>query len=326
LTGSPWPSAHLLWAQTYYMKGGKPTGEARMIETSCRPLRNLYGATPARDFGPLALKAVRRAFVAAGYCRAECNKRTQRIVRVFKWAVSEELVPPSVFQGLKSVSPLLAGRTPAREAPPIKPVPDAAVDAIKGHVSRQVWAMVELQRHTGMRPGEVVIVRTGDIDRTGAVWVYVPASHKTQHHGKTRTIFIGPRAQEVLRPWLRADPEAYLFSPAESREEWRVEQRRRRKTPVQPSQQNRAKAEPKRPPGRHYSTLSYGRAIACACEKAGVPHWHANQLRHTAATRLRKEFGLDAARVILGHSSPAVTEIYAEADLTKAADVMGRIG
>jgi integrase len=49
-------------------------------------------------------------------------------------------------------------------------------------------------------------------------------------------------------------------------------------------------------------------------------------LRHAAATRLRREFGLDVARVVLGHSSPVVTEIYAEADREKAAAVMRKIG
>ena len=55
-------------------------------------------------------------------------------------------------------------------------------------------------------------------------------------------------------------------------------------------------------------------------------HWHPHQLRHNAATKLRKEFGIDAARVVLGHRSAAVTEIYAELDHTKAAEIMGRIG
>ena len=55
-------------------------------------------------------------------------------------------------------------------------------------------------------------------------------------------------------------------------------------------------------------------------------HWSPNQLRHNAATHIRKEFGLDAARVILGHSSPAVTEVYAELDQAKAMEIMGKIG
>jgi integrase len=75
-----------------------------------------------------------------------------------------------------------------------------------------------------------------------------------------------------------------------------------------------------------YTTTSYRRAIACACKRAGVPQWFPHQLRHSAATRLRKEFGLDAARAVLGHSSPVVTEVYAELDSAKAAEVMAKIG
>jgi integrase len=51
-----------------------------------------------------------------------------------------------------------------------------------------------------------------------------------------------------------------------------------------------------------------------------------NQLRHTAATFMRKRHGLDAARVILGHRSPVVTEIYAELDQAKAMQIMAEVG
>jgi hypothetical protein len=87
-------------------------------------------------------------------------------------------------------------------------------------------------------------MRTADLDTSGRVWVYVPESHKTEHHGKERKVYLGPAAQAVLRPWLRVDLTAYLFSPAEAMTERRVQQRERRRTPVQPSQQNRAKARP----------------------------------------------------------------------------------
>jgi integrase len=153
--------------------------------------------------------------IRAGLCRNEVNKRTRHIVRAFKWAVESELVPPGVHQGVKSVAGLRKGRSHARESEPAKPVPDAHVDAIAPHVSRQVWAMVQLQRLTGMRPGEVTIMRTRDIDMLGNVSIYRPESHKTEHHGKEREIPLGPRAQAVLKPWLRADSAAYLFSPRE---------------------------------------------------------------------------------------------------------------
>jgi integrase len=186
--------------------------------------------------------------------------------------------------------------------------------------------MIEVQRLTGMRPGEVCRMRTCDLDTSGNVWVYTPADHKMLHRDRERIVYIGPRAQAVLRPWLKTDLGAYLFSPAEARAERYAAMRKMRKTPVQPSQRDRRKVGAKRRPGEHYTTRTYHNAVMNACRKAGVPHWHPNQLRHNAATRLRKEFGLDVARVILGHSSPVVTEVYAEVDRDKAIAVMERVG
>ena len=319
--------AYLRHADTYYVKNGKPTTEPVNIRLAVRPLRKLYGDTLARDFGPLALKAVRQAMIDSGLCRSEVNKRVRHVVRAFKWAVGEEIVPPSIHHGLQAVSGLRRGRADVRESEPVKPVPEAFVDAIRPHVSRQVWAMVELQRLSGMRPGEVVIVRTSDLDTSGRVWVYTPESHKTEHHGRERRIYLGPQAQAILRPWLRTDLTAYLFQPREAMEAYRAELRRNRKTPMTPSQEARArKRTPKKSPGDRYDTDSYRRAIAYGCKRAGIPKWHPHRLRHSAATRLRKEFGLDVARAVLGHSTPVVTEVYAELDGAKAAEAMERVG
>ena len=109
--------------------------------------------------------------------------------------------------------------------------------------------------------------------------------------------------------------------------EFRAEQRRNRTTPLYPSQRARGrKPNPKRTLGERYSVKSYHHAIGYGCRKAGIPPWHPHQLRHSAATSLRKKFGLDVARVILGHSSPAVTEVYAELDREKASSIMAEFG
>jgi integrase len=312
--------AYIKYVDGYYTTGNEPTN----IRCALRPLRRLHGQTRATAFGPLALKAVRQSIVEDDICRNEVNKRVRHIVRMFKWAVENEMVEPSVYQALKTVPGLKKGRSTARESVPVRPVPDAHVDAIRPHVAHQVWAMVELQRLTGMRSGEVTIMRGVDIDWSGEIWVYTPSKHKTQHHGKERKVPLGPRARAILIPFLR---DGYLFSPKDVMEEHYAARRRDRKTPMTPSQRARVQvAKRKRQPGDHYTTASYQRAVAAACKRADVPHWHPHKLRHSAATRFRKEFGIDAARVVLGHSSAAVTEVYAEADHEKARSVMGEIG
>jgi integrase len=320
----------LFWdrhATHYRRRDGTPTGELDNYRDALRPPRQLYGSTPARDFSPLKLKAVRKAMVNAGLSRTTINQRVRRIVRVFKWAASEELVPAAVYQALKTVGGLQKGRTEAKEPSPVGPVPDEAVEAVRPHVARQVWAMVELQRRTGMRPGEIIIMRSCDVDTSGDVWIYTPSGHKTAYRGRHRKIFLGPRAQAVLRPWLRTDLEAYLFSPKEAMEEFRRRQRAERKSKLYPSQAMRPrKANPRQRPGARYTTRSYCHAIGYGCKRAGIPGWHPHQLRHNAATWLRKEFGLDVARAVLGHSTPVVTEVYAEIDEGKAIAVMAQVG
>jgi integrase len=54
--------------------------------------------------------------------------------------------------------------------------------------------------------------------------------------------------------------------------------------------------------------------------------WHPHQLRHNAATELRKEFGIEAARIILGHRSAAITEVYAEKDEQEAIEAITKVG
>jgi integrase len=320
--------AYLRHAETYYVKNGEPTSELANIKAALKPLRALFGRTPAAEFGPLRLKAVRQRYVVEKLCRNECNKRTGKVVRVFRWGVEQELIPATVHHGLTAVAGLRKGRCEARESAPVRPVPEAHVEAVRLLVTPTVRAMIDVQLATGARPGEVCMMRTCDLDTTGGVWVYTPRDHKTSHHDRERTIYLGPVAQAAIRDRLRPDvPEAYIFSPRRAKEEWAAARRAARKTPMTPSQHARKrKARPKLAPGGCYDPRSYAHAIASACHRAGIDRWGPNRLRHLAATRLRKRFGLEGARVILGHSSPAITTVYAEQDRSRAAEIMAQVG
>lgn len=321
-------AAYWRHAQEHYRKAdGRPTGEADNIRRALGYVRRLYGSTKVHEFGPVRLKAARQAMIESGYTRGSINQNVGRVKRMFRWAVENELIDPKVYHGLQAVAGLRRGRSAALETERIRPAPDAHVDALQQFVSRQVWAMIDLQRLTGMRPGEVVALRGCDVDTTGTPWVYTPADHKTEHHGHDRKIYLGPRAKEILKRFLKPDLQAPLFSPADAESERSAQRRANRKSTMTPSQAARHPAENRsRPPRDRYDVPSYRRAIQRACKKTGVPKWHPHQLRHNAATRLRKEYGLDAARTVLGHRTPMVTELYAEIDQAKAAEVMLKIG
>ncbi|HWG41562.1 MAG TPA: tyrosine-type recombinase/integrase [Gemmataceae bacterium] len=323
---------------------GTPTGEVQAMRYALRPLNHLYGPLLAQEFNPSALKAVRELLVQ-GYahpkygpqkplCRTRINAQVKRIRRMFKWAVENGLIAASVHHGLCAVAPLKRGRTQAKESEPVKPVARAVVEDTLPILRPILADMVLLQLETGMRPGELVVLRVCDIDMTGAVWLYRPSSHKTQHHGHDRIIPIGPKGQEIIRRHLKPNLSAYLFSPADAVAEFRARQRQDRKSKVQPSQHYRKKSRPKKRPGEVYTVQAYGHAITQSIKRHNrdkaegerIPHWHPHQLRHLRALELKREAGLDVARAVLGHRSPILTEHYATLDIAKAASVMEKIG
>ncbi len=305
---------------------GADSQEVAEIKRVIKVTREMYGETVAIDFGPRSLKAVRQRIIDSGVCRGVVNQRCGRIVRAFRWATSEELLPPAVYQSLKTVDGLQRHKSAAPEAEPIGPVPDAYVTATLPFLLPPVAAMVELQRLTGMRPGEVCRMRGCDIDVSGPIFLYRPHTHKTKWRGKDRVVALGPKAQAIVRRFLVTETMAYLFSPCRALAEWRQGLRANRATLVQPSQRRRRKRHPKRQPGERYTTQSYRKAINKAAAKANVPVWSPNQLRHARATEVRKSHGLEAAQHVLGHARVSTTEIYAERNASIALKVAAETG
>lgn len=237
------------------------------------------------------------------------------------------------------------GHTPAAKFGPLalKALQMRMVEATLPHLQPIVADMVRLQRLTGARPAEICILRPCDIDRTADVWAYRPARHKTEHHGQERVVFIGPRAQAILMPYLLRAGDAYCFSPKESEAKHNAQRREERASPMTPSHAKRKRLRrPARTAGEHYTVESYRRAIHRAADKADakpheanadlsaeqriIPRWSPNRLRHSAATEIRARYGLEAAATVLGHAKADVTQIYAERDLAKAAAIMRDVG
>lgn len=301
--------AYWTFAKGYYCKHGKPTGHIHGVKSTLRLVRELYGRTNAADFSPKALHAVQERMIASGQSRRYINDTCDRIKRLFKWAVSRELLPVDVHQALMTVSGLKKGRTAARETGPVRPVDDADVEAVLPALSSPVRAMVEFQRLTGCRPAEARFLRPCDIEMSDGVWCYVPAIHKAEHYDRERRVFVGPKAQELLKFWLERGSDEYCFSPREA-----VAGRKRHKTNAN------------RSPGRRYTKDSYRQAIIRACKRVGVKQWTPNRLRHSRATEIRKKYGLEGAQIVLGHANADVTQIYAERDYETARRIMNEMG
>jgi integrase len=305
---------------------GRLAPQLYSVRAALKPLRALYAGLPAAKFGPKALRDCRERMIAAGQARSYVNGNVDKIRQMFRWAVSEELIPESVYSALSCLTALRAGRSTAREPAPIGPVPHEHVEVILRYVTPQVAAMIQIQLLTGARPGEIVRLRGCELDLSEEVWRYYPTEHKGAHLGRPRMLAIGPQAQELLRPWLKTDPLAYLFSPQEAVEACNAKRRKRLRARGRGKRLAGAPVESTHRPRRHYDVNTYRRAIQRACKRAGIPVWSPNQLRHAQGTLIRKRFGLEAAQAVLGHSDPKITTRYAEADQEKAIEIMRQIG
>jgi integrase len=349
------------WAEVYYSRDCRENTQIGMIRDVLRVVKNLFGREPAAEFGPKKLEAVQQEMARLGWCRNYVNEQANRVRRMFKWAVRQELVPGNTYHALQAVPGLRRGTPGVRESEPVGPVAPQVVEATLPHLRPVVRAMVRVQLLSGARPGEVCLMRACDIDMGGPVWLYRPHRHKTEHHGHQRVITLGPQAQAVVREWLTLDTQAYLFSPRRAEEERNAERRRARKTPMTPSQAKRKrKTSCKRPRRDHYDETSYRNAVYRACDKAFPPpdplgkregettkewlarltpeqqeelqrwkrehRWHPNQVRHTRATEVRRHYGLEAAQVVLGHAKADVTQVYAERNLNLAERIAKEIG
>ena len=351
-------AAYWRFASRHYVKNGRVTAELYCVKAAVRFVRELYADLPAGEFSPLKLKTVRDRMIAHGLARRTINQHCSRIRRLFRWGVSEELLPVTTWQALGAMQGLQRGRTTARETAPILPVADSVVELTLPHLPAVVRDMVRLQRLCGMRPHEVCQLRPGDVDRAGDVWRFTPLESKMEHRGRGRVIFIGPRGQEILTPYLLRPADEFCFSPRDSEAARRAERHAARVTP--PSYGNtigtNRSRHPARPPRERYDTGSYRRAISRGCELAfGIPRelrnvnrdlppaaraklreqaaawrvkhcWRPNQLRHAAATQIRERFGVEHAQHTLGHTEPATTLIYAERSEKLAGDVARLIG
>lgn len=343
-------------------------GQLGRVRQALLAVGELYGSQPADQFGAVELDAVRTWLVSRQSRRGKppapgqadtrpllsrnyVNSLVGVIQTLWAWAATKGLVPEDKAVAVQSVVGKIRKKRGGREVPRVMAVAAPIVDATLPHCNHVVRAMVQLQRLTGMRPGEVCRMRRGDVSTTPGerltttdgqvvhalevdgvlVWVYVPHQHKTEDKDRPRIVAIGRRAQELLRPFLDRLAGAYLFSPRESEEARLVAMRTARKTPVQPSQQRRRKPRRSRPLGERYVTNSYYRSVGAAisaANKAGiaVPHWFPNQLRHYAGTEITQAIDQHAAQAVLGHSTPDTTAGYVDGLLRKAAAVAAQLG
>ena len=305
-----------------------------------KTIRETYGHLSAAEFGPVRLENYRQTLVDRCLSRGVITRKTNYVLKMYQQAVKFELIPVEWWQRLLAIGPVEMKAKPNRKR---GAVPLAVVVATQKELTDVLSDMVEVHRLIGARPSEICNKRPVDIDRSSDVWIYTPASHKTEHHGHSRQITIGPKAQEVLKRYLLRAPQAFCFTPAEAFEQHCQRRHEARTTPM--NEGNKPKPRKPRSFKPNYDKDSYRRPIDRAAKRAfPVPEeikndaakiedwkakfeWKPNQLRKSAATTARKEMDLETAQILLGHSSKKTTErFYAEQDNERAVEFARKFG
>lgn len=285
--------AYLNHAVVYY-RGGK---EVSHVACALRAFRELFGSRHIGELVHTDMLAVRDALIRRDLARKTINDYMAVLCnRMMPWALDEGLIRAVTKAELSQVSPLKPFRSKAREMPPIRPVSDDTVAKTISVMMPNTADMVRVHQLTGMRPDEICNMRWADIDQSREPWVYRPAHHKNEWRNKPRAILIGRQAREILS---RHKDTEYPFSPVAA-----VFERMKalRESAVSPSHQDRKNPLAQKKPRDHWDTCTYTKTIQDACDRAGIPRWSANQLRHSFATKVRRQFGIDATRAVLGHS------------------------
>lgn len=261
----------------YQTAEGRPNAEQACYLGVFRILRDLCPDLPAAKFGPLMLRKVRDAMVAKGWCRRYINQQVCRCRFLFKWAISFELAPPSVIEALRCLPPLKPGESAARESKLKVAVPEDHIAKVRERMRPQHRDILDLLLLTGCRPGELLGLKAGDIDCSVAPWRFDMQAHKTKHKGKRRVLFFNATAQAILARYLVDEHGQPL--------------------PVG------TKLFP-------VNRQGFSEVIFRACVRCEVPLFTPHQLRHTTATRVVDQLGVEAARNLLGHSGVAMTRHY----------------
>lgn len=293
------------WAKTYYRSAaGLPTGEADNYAQAVRELLDLFGSELTADFSKKKLERVRQAMVDRQLCRNVVNTRINKIKKVFRWGTEEdrELVPDTVAATLYLLRRLEPNRSGAKERESVRGVSPAVVEKAAAQATPVVGAMILLQLHTGMRPGEVRGLRKGMVQQVEGHWIAdFGTEHKNGFRKQSRIVSLGPKAMRILRKWL---PECqsetdYVF--------------------LHNKQKGNRKIE-------NFNRFNYQHLLKAACRRAGVPYFAPNQIRHTAAEEIRKSDGLEAVQAVLGHKSRASSERYAPPVSSLATEIAKKRG
>lgn len=290
---------------TRYIVEGKRTASANKVKVALESFAALYGDQEADSIDAGKVAAWLESYIGerrakggkgkrGGKTKETVNTALTYIKRMFKWGHTYRGLSATATGSVVLVENIRSDHPALTIPEPIPAVPFATVEATLKRCPQVIRDMVMLQWWSGMRPGEVLMVRGCDLKHEeGGLMTYRPRRHKNTWRGKIRIVALGPKAVAILEKHITKNLDARLFL---------------------------------RPDGRSWDTQAYRREIRKAAALAEVKAWKPNQLRHSAATRVAESFGAEDVQHMLGHANLRQQEVYVERSVKKALRLAKEVG
>ena len=301
-----------------YLKWRQPMmdpGSFKDHERAGTLLREMFGRLTVKEFGVPQFEQLIECMIGRGWALRTINVRIGVVKVIFRYALKHDEIDGNQFHRLDSgVDKIRSDDRRVKPAKKIPPVPVDVVERTLPYLTPMVRDIVQVQLLAGMRAAEACRMRFDELSwsDSGALR-YRPVKHKNANRGKNRKITLGPKAQAILATYGVTPeviesgelPREYVFDPRDTD---------RRKSEFS-KPRFRKKAKPCFSSVRYTIEIKAGvdRAIATGAIMESE-RWKSNMLRHRALTDTRRDYGLDAAQVMGGHSDAKTTQRYAEPD------------
>lgn len=289
-----WPAA-VDWFTSNARRAGHKPGS---IETRRQRIQAFADWCTARSLPP--------AYVTTDDIQAFVDASLRDELSVFtingRLRVLKSFYNEGVAEGIFLANPADGVRRLREPTNAVLPVAEDHLQKLLAAFDRRQWVefrdlvITVLVLDTGLRIREALLAKVDHLDlREGALWV--PPEHGKG--GKGRSVYFGQATRELLQEWLKKRgvgtdllfPSVYLDVSGTYH-----------------------------PLSRH----AYWKRLARYAERAGVPHIHPHQLRHTFAIQFLVRSGGDLVTLArqMGHSSTRTTERYLAVAETKAQKIL----
>lgn len=264
--------------------------------THAKAWRAFLGETKALDsLVAFDLERFATKAKAGGSAPATINRHATTLKHFARWAAEAGLMPKPIAAALREARTL---REPAGRVRWLSEKEQRTVDE---HLEGWLRPIVDAAARTGMRCGELTNLRRREVDDRRREIVLTRTKN-----GKPRIVPISDELAGILGALQDLGPDSYVF-------------------PI-PRRSSRV-AAPKRSEDTRRRDLA-SQAWAAFCAKHAIADLRFHDLRHDAATRIRRAgHGLDVVATVLGHSDVRTAQRYAhlgQAQIREALDATNR--